>query len=73
MRTLLIGGALGAFVIALSGCGGSSVTSADHPGKTQPMAMTAIPTQSTRRLDIDVSYPPIAFHPPALNRVIVID
>ena len=29
MRTLLIGGALGALVIALSGCGGSSVTSAD--------------------------------------------
>jgi ketosteroid isomerase-like protein len=29
MRTLLIGGALGALVIALSGCGGSSGTSAD--------------------------------------------
>jgi len=29
MRTLLIGGALGALVIALSGCGGSSVTSGD--------------------------------------------
>lgn len=29
MRALLIGGALGALVIALSGCGGSSVTSAD--------------------------------------------
>jgi len=29
MRTLLTGGALGALVLALAGCGGSGVTSAD--------------------------------------------